>query len=700
MKSLQPAVIELTGSTMLPCDPGTVLSNLVNATLHATHQPTMSRIATHVDCARWRHTALTASTMNTVEELRRHFALAQEDPRLLKNSTIELIKRWGSQIAILASRPVHHRDASAHLWDELVRGGNWGVTYVAHPVCGFERPYLSLTAPWQPMGVNIDAYLKDDAFANAIGELVMLMDRPAFNQSLIPEASDATGRDARDPFFGSYTATLYQEKHMAGFGLLYACQAMGFQLRLRTAALEQAAGMAAALYPAEKAIIDWYLDVHKEAAQAIPLHPVLQTVATALQRFTVATRYGIHSGVYYLTNSIDEVVKPTLSSINHELAPDLSSVARELHIAAIASFLRMRELVKASVAWPTAWMEKVKERISPRILQHVGDGLTQITAADVLIWLQARQEYVETWPKLVSQLAWPSPITVPDAQLNACGGDFILTDGDKMMGAPLDGLLGLRPVVTMANKRVMALGVEFQRNFGAGPSANDVLKSLQEGGYDGELAFEYSIVPVPAKIAAFTADTVLSYYYLPLGALMGEDGYDSRYVPPDSQDEAALAVVEFYRSRSTAGYINAMYNTPRTKASKSDGETIVINTSWDAIAWSPTPGRAQSAMLSFYGNEETSIDVRLFAVKADGAGWPARVPVKMARGRYVMWLNELGVHCDNLQFTGVVLYDHEVTFDSSIDALAAIHNLMVVRVPTLPDVVPDAKPIEPATKPA
>jgi hypothetical protein len=687
MFGLKPTTIEIDGGVALQFDPRVGISNIINLALGSVERPTEVRDFTLSDFRQWRSASVLSLGESRSAKIRTLYRKAEQGDLNAPPNSIAIdviLEEFGGLIAKLFPPPKYVKNASVEFAKQLESSGSWSIINVAMPALGRPCPYYQLDA--KPLSdltairsFKLKTELSDgDGFNQALADLVMLLDRTAYSSSLVPEAKTYKGRDMKDPLFGPMEVAFWQRQHMIALGTLYAMQGLAFKLALGESLWLKAAELAKTQYVAEAPIIDWYMNLRRSVRDMIPIHPFLQTVVNGYSNVSVITSFGTKSAV----------MVPTTTRVTAAAGADIAdvySLAATLRVAAISEMMHMSELSQTS-QWPKEWLERVvgvKTKHFPREFMLPPQPEQNMFLA-IYEWLQVHSDVVSLWPALVSKLGWTSPLAGPATEIDAIAGDYIVTDGDEYSADPRCGLFGLKPIISLGQVKAYPVSPSVEKNWGAGPVISEIVDFAKQG-YEGCVAFEWSVITAKGYISTTDPDSAMRRYYIPLGMVMGEEGYELRYIASDTLDSYGQVIADYWNRQSPDGYVKQWYGEPAQSTSKLEAGAYYIRTSWDVQVWGQVATQVRSTFLTSMGEVNVETEISHFAYRP--TGWNMRLPMRMSRANGYLWTDELGRFQDSHNFSCTMLYTEGVTLGHSAAALEPYTAIIPVKQPELPDLL-------------
>lgn len=735
MKPILPTILEMPGHVVQPIDLRIGFSNVVTALTTLNARPGIALPFTPRVFQDWRMTAVQAANTDNMIEI---FEAMKLDGAANRSPVRYFLQKYATPLACLFANPQYIPDVGQDLANGLLgrqsrvepqRGAapvaetatrHWSSGHVSTPTLGYAREYLNLettieTGP-QPVGLpNWDyddtSQLKrtgaDDpqtsmvltsgggspppTFSDMCAQLTMQIDKPAFSDKLIPDVKKLTTRDASaSSAWGLMQGAEEQTRRMTATGLLYTQQAMGFWIHFTASLYDMAYAIAWELSPRERPILEFKKKLIDELKRRIPVHPFLMTIANMYSRVSISTYFGEKPcAIRHSVDEVDAIVKRTSSAMPSSGTAN-SRLAQLVVSDALIDYSRLRELTKAGETWAAALIQTVAPALTAdeqqRLLQ-VGNQRWR-SHGEVIEWLQRNSQYVTLWPEITRTLGWTSPMAAPSVRIEAAGADFVLTDGDFYSDNPMSVLSGLRPSLSVGNKKVSGFSRRFDAAFNTGELPTDA--NLADRTSTTTVAISWSTLTAKGHTANTRGMQNTPRWFITPGMSMGEAGAETRFYSPNSPDATGEQVVQFYKERSPEGYVKQWYGDPAVATSVLEDGVKYMRTDWDAWSEDADALKTQRVLIQKYGPANTDRgEQTLYFTRSD---WNLRFPVRLARTYNYEFYNVLGELVQSQRYDGHVVFDDTIHLTETVAPVDAVVNMIRVNAPVFDTVtVEEAK---------
>jgi hypothetical protein len=310
-------------------------------------------------------------------------------------------------------------------------------------------------------------------------------------------------------------------------------------------------------------------------------------------------------------------------------------------------------------------------------------GLTRGTGlATTLERLVERDRFVKHFGNTARILGWTAGKSVQLTGVDAAGCDFVVSNGDYASDNMSMVLFGLRPSLSMANRKILGLGIRYKSDFNTGPDLRSpgTIPHLAESPVHTSIL--WSTVPVAGWITPHAEDGGLTRFFIPQSMSMGEANGEYRYAGPEVTDPDAERVRNYYRTVSPRGYLGPDFGDPTVKGTAVAANHTLHVTDWGVSVESLTPEVAQTEMLAAYNGKAKRSSEEVYLYRHEG--WRLRVPVQLARANTYQWLDEMGNLIDEAEFQGHVLFDDTLDLPhscSDVDGFTELLRTLVVKLP-------------------
>jgi hypothetical protein len=287
------------------------------------------------------------------------------------------------------------------------------------------------------------------------------------SDKLVPDAQSIGTRDPKEAHWG-ISGSLAQADRLTAIGLLYMVQADVFWTKFTDPLYNAAYDVAFTMNPRDRAALEFKKRLRTDLLRTIPLHPVLESIANLFGNATISTRFG-EKPLAFRHGSTDEV--PTTAPVSSAMLSTgslRSLLAQQVVADALADYGRLQEIAQSNV-WPSDLLSAVAPTLGAQgvanILRTKLATVKWRSHGEVIEWMARNQKYVKLWPEVARSLGWGGAIGAPAVYIEAGGADFVLSDGDFYSHTPLSVLAGLRPALSIGNKKVTGLAVRFEEHF-------------------------------------------------------------------------------------------------------------------------------------------------------------------------------------------------------------------------------------------
>jgi hypothetical protein len=685
---------------------------------------------TVTECNDWRTASVLQANKSYTEDLAKMFAADSREQNAIWRDPLKLFMDSFRNIASsFICEPVHVRDAGVCLGEELLGTGSWDLKYVTSPSLGFPRPYMSFgpsihdSCSFLGMpGILYDTMKSctgeegmcvETDMSKSLATICMLLDRPAYSDELIPEVKSLLKRDPKEPFWGTARAAKAQADIIAAIGLMYVPQLDAYWIRATQPFFDAGYEIAWATMPRIRSALEIEKTIRQQVTERLPAHPFIQALVNMTSKCKLSTNWGEKDAL--LLPDIAESVR----KIDSNCAAGKSTLAQMVAVYAMADAQHLVEtasLPENSGRWASDLLTTV---IGPDLDQSVLNKFIPksgspradvITPGMILESLQKYERLVMQWPELGGKLGWSYGVKEELTEIESTGADFILSDGDYYSSNPVSVLAGLRPCISMGNKRLLGFPIRFDDDWNTGlyvgngripsslmkvseisgpPDTEGNPTTIRQTGTTEHTRIQWSTLSVRGWMANSIGFAAFQRYYIPSGMSMGEQNAEARWNPSDGSciDQIAEAVNDVYNQFATE-YVRYGYGDPVDAYSKVSGDIAVYVTDWDVWAihtGSTNPKEAQNQLTNAYGDRNVDVRVDYFLYRSEG--WNQRVPVQMAIGNTFEIYDEYGnLTKADVKYAGYVMFDDVVDIPKSSADLNAYVDLLRVTPPELPDV--------------
>jgi hypothetical protein len=691
--------------------------------------------------------AVDASNQDLVKDLIQELT---GDLKGLRESSLRLMARfYGPVMSTLIVQPEEVPDAGEELRAQLLlmKGKAWQTTRVANPTLGYDREYTAylpgratsnngriIPLALQPHALpnwdqtsirrnqdngngNGDDEVPSDAPANvasitpfrkSLALSLMLWDRHAYSDSLIPTLPNVLGadRDHKEAFFGSNKGQLEQMDRLTALPFIYLRQADALFLHFQDPYWKAVFELTWSLYPRERPMLETYRSLREHVMSEIPIHPLLKSLVDMYARISVETVFGTKPMLCRLGYGSGSGLKPDANPtyVHHQGSGPRARDAQLMLAVAYADSLRLKSLVEAGERWPIALIGSF----------NAGEGRTRLNSAATLTsllsqqqqsvgslaeWLVEQQRFVKYWPELLRTINWPAPVSADPFTVLNNQAYYCWTDGEGTSEPPVALLSGMCVGLPITNRAALVYPLKLDDSFNSAP----LLESIPAG-TDSKPAeipdvtgIRWTTLTPRGYIAGVAGGLTFQRYYMPHGMIMGED-FETQMFVSGFDDRISDSVKNFYRERSPNGYVRERYAQPLRTASTRTLQVSVSVTDWEVSADGTDGTVVQNAMLETYGTETGLREVlsanpgkpsplpagpnvdasfELFAFREQG--FNMRIPVQIARRGPLEFLNYQGALTDRLEYNGIALFDGRATLPYSVQALDPYINLLIVE---------------------
>jgi len=622
MKPIDPIVIPLEGHVVMHVDIATMVGNLINLYIagnkrgawHVRLEPSV--ILEALRLAR----GSTDAWINKIDVSKQK----QLDVRSRFDEVAGPVKEI---IMSLFRRPRQTSDYGALVSDALADAdGMWSVTYGSTPSSGYARPMLSVLPQ---TGLAAMSGTKKQAVYTrlpgpcsdwnlAIAFMCAVADLTRWSEALIPntEGLRVAGHTAKDQPWGALFAFEDQVKTIWSMLALYLTQGSALIAHANRRLDDFATQTRVILDPRAKPALEARAQ-GVEIVRGVRLHPLVSMIARALATGTINTFHGKKDILY-----AHGLLTPDAGGT------DISEVIIE---DAMSEFGRTTtdRWGDCSVMNTDAEGKAANDPISMGVLAR------QILSLG---------EYHERWNAVINVLGW-TDIPANVGELNHVAADFILCDGTRYGREPVAGLLGLSPVLSVANQRVGGLSLRYEPNFCI--EGCPAVTTMVVDGYQ----------------AATGDEAVFERLYIPAGMWMGEEQYTSLQETGSDDDPMVARVVKHFKGKANL-FVDQYYRDPATTDVTGAAIEHFHVTDWDSYGEDTVPGGAQLALTTGYKEFTVAADkTRLLESKTR---FYHRFLVRRSRpSDELLFFNTQGKFQFNIQPAGHVIFDHELSIAHS-----------------------------------
>jgi hypothetical protein len=478
---------------------------------------------------------------------------------------------------------------------------------------------------------------------------------------------------------------LNQADRLTSIGLLYLVQADVFWTRFTEPLYNAAYDVAFTLNPRDRAILEFKKKLRTDLGRLIPLHPILESIANLFAKVEVSTRFGTKPLAFRHGPTEEQPAGASSSSAMLSVGSLRSMLAQQVVADALTDYSRLREIAKTQ-SWPSDLLGQVAPTLGTAgiaVMLGVKDGVAPYRShGEVIEWLARNDRYVRVWPEISRALGWGGAIGAPSMYIEAGGADFVLSDGDFYSHSPLSVLAGLRPAISVANKKAMGLSVRFDEHFNTGPDSDAV--TLKDNRSEDPVKIKWSTLTFTGHMSATKGAVALTRFYMPPGMQMGEQGGETRFISGGTSDPLAMEIMQFFKTQSPDGFVRHWYGEPAERVSRIDDHVLYMRTSWDSWTENADPKKTQEVLISKYGPDNiesqntTGPDLFIFR-----DAWNMRTPVQLARTYELELYNELGELRVVFPYDGHLMYNDTLELGDSVSSVDGFVDLLRVHAPEL-----------------
>lgn len=505
---------------------------------------------------------------------------------------------------------------------ELVNTPGWSQQFFSTPSVGYARSKVTMSA--KSLLTKDDSFKLESPtspFSSAISRALFTMDRGRYTTELIPVVEKVGGHDARSLFGGGFALT-DQIEEIASMLLLYAVQGTVLSAWANRRWEETSYQLAWVTEETARVALEARARA-KDAIYAIPMHPLISYIANSMQTGRIETYQGDHDITYRTTERPEQ--------------PDNTSAMRT-GICEEA----IRDMVQCE---PALW-DGDEERQSP------------ISYGELFRLMRTWNRLTDRWPKIASKLGWTN-LRGDVGTIVARGADFILTDGLGYSGSPTAAVLGLRPVISIANIKVAGFARRYSSDWNIG---EDRIKqsTLVVDGFQGDTC----------------EDAFLERLFLPTGMWMGEDSVQVMYHSAVMQDPIGKRTVHHFSEKSPSGYVGLHYTDSSVEA-RVGKDSNWIQTAWDGWAVGKDKDEVQTMLLVGYsttGPNGTTSDVEPMENVQfyHRSRFFHRFIAEISHDGELEWYNAYGQFCELQKFDGNVAFDDQISITTGTGELEAV----------------------------
>lgn len=383
---------------------------------------------------------------------------------------------------------------------------------------------------------------------------------------------------------------------------------------------------------------------------AVPVHPIIGFILSALNKPTISTLYGKHDlAVSHVGLADGAFLDQTIEAINYD----------------------DRVTYKWGHAPNTEWTSPPQLQAS---LSSLGLDILQF-AKDAAI-----------------RLKW-APISAKPVHIDQHGVSGIFTDGQGFSADPVSALLGLEPVFAVSNVKQMGdRNAISTSHFNTCPSCVDENNLPVAAGFSktgpstqswvntGKEFQAISVMPVDGYWALGIGEPLTLRGVIPESVFMGEATIEGQFSTAVAERTPALRLAtRAWNERcsgsvasNSASFVPLFYRDPVPSAASASN---LQKTDWESYF---TNSNELNPLLTAYPRMATYDEVTWYI----NARFAHRVPLKISRKNHVQFLSEDMKLVDDVGFAGNVLWDASVdqTFPAYMNTVQAVVDMLPVRV--------------------
>lgn len=663
MRPYHGAIIEVPNSPVLDVDVGAMFSNLVNTYVWTNHKA--SRLAAlNVTSV----TSLLAEALRDPDRFGHDIlGLAIDDMLDVKN-LMRLTNEPGVReyIGALFRARKYVADVGQCHATMLEETDFWSKGYVAMPAGGYPRPYLDFSPTLDMIGQDGSAALLPRPgcpWTTAVAVTLLVLDRSRITHQLIPEFGDnVEGRHPRSKPFGTLMQWQKQLSRIQAFAALYLVQGTLLYAHSHRRLLERALELAYAVDESSRPHIEVFKRIF-ESVLNIPMHPLVQYIASGLSTGSIRTAFGDDLELLYR-------MAPTEIRSGGDFTGDYVCDRDDSEFRTLARVAAEREAFGTAYYNKSASADQVNFSCPSKNWARLSEDAGPLTYGEFAAVIESIKTLTDQWDDVKSSLGWPST-TAEVGKISAYGGDFILCDGSSYSDSPAAGLLGLRPVISAGNIKTAGLGLTIEQEFNT------------KGPLDSRDRIRFSIMVAEGnQNVASTAGRHFERLYMPVGMWMGEE--DVRPLHPNGalDDPLGRDVLRYYKDRAQRYVIQYYTDTNIAEGDMPDGAR---QTDWDAEVYAEEAATVASRWVTMMDDQMRPADEMVYLTRVGGSKFPLRFPVRMTRPSYYTMYDSLGIRIHVKPFMGQVLYDGDL---SALTVSLAELDKITALEPDVPSVDP------------
>jgi len=632
MEPIIPRTIEVPGYAVLPIHLPTMVSNVVSAYCAGNRRPAFRSRLTPLINRQMLNKSL--GNIDSWDEERAPFLFDVQ--KMIQNMEGFL----QDFLHGVLEYPELVSDLGASNLDALTTGDafqEWSSTFVVSPSLGYPRVYPKLVVNDQiaQSGTVIDVPSPCSLWNIGLAITLLEFDRGRFTSELIPAAKGTGSHSEKERPFGTYLSLKEQLRELQRVYMLYAVQGSLLSLHANRRILQLMYELCYAIDVRSRVALEAWKDA-LDYLLAQPVHPLLSVITNALSTGTVHTYYGVKDLIYRHGRAVP----------NSKDLDDIGDIRKLLLTEALADMNRPH-----NDSWGCALNADPKTGKVPNDapLTTVGALARQIRSTGNL---------AEGWKTTSSKLAW-SNLRGDVGQIKQLAADFILCDGEGYSDSPVAGLLGLRPVLSLGNIKVIGMGRRFQDDFNVEPGPN---------GQTEKRLVTFSAMVVDGYQSPTGETEALERLYIPAGMSMGEDNVTVILASTVGVDPLVKGIVSYFETLNAPNgqFVRQFYKDPGPSGTGFD------RTDWDGWAIGGSDVGAMIAYSNGYASEMESVVGGRFIYKNH---FFHRFPVQMSRTASFEFFNEYGKFRYPLDLDGNVAFNDQINVNHSAAEIEAIVNV-------------------------
>jgi hypothetical protein len=623
--------INFPGFTMMGFRVKTALSNVINDLIvgnqRATYRPTI--LASVHSFMLQRASGTVASLLRpTIPEVKD----AAPDP---KRNALDLLLRdletghLGDLLTALRGQKEHVPNLGRQLEVDFKAAGLIAPTNVAMPAFGYARPHNAFVAGlplWTGLGYRVPS--PNSEFSMKIALLLTIIDTTRFNINLIP-APKKTGIHDPKEMIGKLISTSDTIKAAVATYIAYLWQAPTFIARLNARLWRSQQDKAKSIAPhADKAISDIGDDL--AYVETLPLHGLLTYIVDVATKAKTKDYYGTHDCHLY---DMDSSPKPPTG--REDGLPDFVRAAMTSAVEGI--FIDDDAYDTVWGTWGSKGGESEQLMTLPRLVRS----------------LKSLGDIVDLAKGQVAKLGWHA-MHGEFGEVSQGAADFIVCDGRGYSSPVGAAVLGVRPVISAGNVKLLGLGRRFEEAFNVD---NKIL---------------YSTMVVRGHTGTFADGQTYARHYMPDGMTMGEGDCEVMVAREASRDPVLSKVVQYWVNHSSQ-YIAGRYGVPG-----GDLGTQGKLTDWDAYAVDDSASLAQGRLITMYNTFAMPANKIPYAISRDGFSY--RLPMQVDRSNAIYFFDEYGAFVEELPYDGNLVYNDVLNLKySDAELQALVDSIIIIR---------------------